>query len=113
MLAIGMLGRRLLALVVAVLCIVARLGVEVGGAHDDQVQALASPAVVGRSSFGAGEEPAGDDAPEGLVHTAHAARALACVTGLAPWLGRHGIAPARARGGDPKLPRGPPSFVVS
>lgn len=108
-----MLGRRLLALIVAVLCIVARVAVESGGSPVDEAKALGGPGLVGRTAPGSASELEGSDGPDGLVHASGLPGGLASVAQLGPWHASRLLAPTHQRRGDPKASRGPPSFVVS
>lgn len=108
-----MLGRRVLALLVAVLCIVARVAVEARGPVGHQVEAQAEPGLVGRSSSRLAAEPHGPEAPEGLAAGSHAAGSPARLAVGGPSEGSRGMAVAPARRGDPRASRGPPSFVAS
>ena len=113
MLAGEMLGRRLLALLVAVLCIVARLGVESGGGSPaDGVEALAGPGLVCRTSSQAAAEPLGSE-PDDQVDALRAPSAFSRVTPSGPWQAPRAVTLARDRRGDPKASRGPPSSLVS
>lgn len=108
-----MLGRRLLALLVAVLCIVARFGLQGGGSPADEAKALGGPGVVGRTSPDVTSEPEGSDAPDGLVAASSSPSGLACFALRGPWRTNGLVSPVCQRRGDPKASRGPPSFVVS
>lgn len=108
-----MLGRRLLALFVAVLCIVARVGLEAGGSSADEAKAFGGPGLVGRTAPDVGAEPEGSDAPDGLVDSSSIPSGLACVAVFGPWRASGAVSPVHERRGDPKASRGPPSFVVS
>lgn len=106
-------ARRLLALLVAVLCIAGWLGVESTVRRADEVSALAGPGVVGRTSPEVDVKPDGPAAPDGVVEWTHA-----CDPG--PCVGLHGLQPSsagaaivRSRKGQPGAPRGPPLLVVS
>lgn len=108
-----MLGRRLLALIVAVLCIVVRVGAGAGWAPVDEAKALGGPGLVGRTAPDVASEPEGSDAPDGLIHASSVSGGLASVALLGPWRASGLPGLTRARRGDPKASRGPPSFVVS
>jgi hypothetical protein len=113
-----MVGRRLLALLVAVLCAVlgtvARLGVLEGGGKSpaDGVEALAGPGLVCRTSSQAAAEPVGS-APDDHVDSLRAPGSITCVALIGPWCAPRAVGPARDRRGDPKASRGPPSSLVS
>jgi hypothetical protein len=107
------LGRRLLALLVAVLCIVVRFGVEAEGPNADEAKALVGPGLVCRISADAGAEPEGPDAPEGLDEPLRTPGSLARVALHDPWRAFRGRTAACERRGDPKASRGPPSLVVA
>lgn len=108
-----MLSRRLLALLVAVLCIVVRLGVEAEGPHADEAKALVGPGLVCRMSADAAADPEGPDVPEGLNEAPNAAGSHARVALAEAWRASLGQGPAHERRGDPKASRGPPSLVVA
>lgn len=108
-----MLGRRLLALLVAVLCIAVRVGVQAGGAHADEIKALGGPALVYRMSsdvVAAIEEPA---APDESSDPPPSWSSLAVVALHGRVWVSSGAAPASERSGDPRASRGPPSLVVA
>jgi hypothetical protein len=107
------LSRRLLALLVAVLCIVVRFGVEAEGPHADEAKALVGPGLVCRMSADAAAGPDGPDLPEGSSELPRAAGSLAHVALHDPWPASSGQVPVLARRGDPKASRGPPSLVVA
>jgi hypothetical protein len=107
-----MLGRRVLALLVAVLCIVARIGVEADGSPADEVKALAGPGLLCRTSPGATAEPMGS-APDDLVESLRAPGPFAAIAPRGPSQAPAAVGPAGDRRGDPKASRGPPSLVVS
>lgn len=108
-----MLGRRLLALLVAVLCIVARLGLESeGDSPADGVEALAGPGLVCRTSSQAAAEPVGSE-PDDRVDALRAPASFARVPPSGPWQAPRAVGPAHDRRGDPKASRGPPSSLVS
>ena len=108
-----MLGRRLLALLVAVLCIVVRFGVEAEGPNADEAKALVGPGLVCRTSADASAEPEGPGALEGLDEPLGTPRSLDRVTLHDPWRAFSGRTSACERRGDPKASRGPPSLVVA
>jgi len=113
-----MLGRRLLALLVAVLCIVARFGLDAGVVAEspaepaEGVEALAGPGLLCRTSPDAPAEPVGS-APDGRVDSQRTPGSSAHITPCGPWQAPRALGPARERRGDPKASRGPPSSVVS
>jgi hypothetical protein len=106
-------GRRLLALLVAVLCIVARLAVEPASASSaDEVKALAGPGVVCRTSADAEPEREGPQAPDGADDHGRTPGSFASVALLGPRGAARAVATAGERRGDPKASRGPPSLVM-
>ena len=107
-----MLGRRLLVLLVAVLCIVARFGVDGGGSPADEAKALGGPGLVGRTSPNVASEPEGSDSPDGVVDASSAPGGLACFGLRGPWQASGLVAAVHPHRGDPKASRGPPSFVA-
>lgn len=114
-----MLSRRLRAFLVAMLCalcimcIMARLGVEARGARADEVQALAGPGLVCRTSSDAEPEPERPVPVDGLDEPRRGVGSSACIAAYEAWRAFGAAATARERRGDPKASRGPPSFVVS
>lgn len=108
-----MLGRRLLALVVAVLCIVARLGMETGGTSADEIRAFGGPALLGRTQSAGEVSLEGPEPPDGVPEPSRPPSLVACVAPCGACSAFHASSPARPRGGDPKVSRGPPSRVVS
>jgi hypothetical protein len=107
-----MLGRRVLALLVAVLCIVARIGAEADGSRADEVEALAGPGLLCRTSPEVNAEPVGST-PDGLVDSPRPPDTFACIAPRGPVWAPRAVGPAGDRRGDPKASRGPPSLVVS
>jgi hypothetical protein len=107
------LGRRLLALLLAVLCIVGWVGMEPSGSHANEVTALAGPRPVCGTKVGVGEQLEGPAAPDGLVDWIRALGPSARIGVQCPWNASEGAVPVHGRKGDPGAPRGPPSLVLS
>ncbi len=116
-----MLGRRLVAFLVAVLCIAGWVGVRAVDSRADEVAALAGPALVGRQAAGSetgneGSEcevdPQGPTPPDALLDAPSALPPVP-VLGLGSSQGQRLAAPALGRRGNPGAPRGPPLLVVS
>jgi hypothetical protein len=110
----SVLGRRILALLVAVLCIVVRLHVAADGVHaQEEARATAGPGFVCRMSHDGAVGLEGSPAPTASTETPWPWGSFARVALHGSRRGASNEAQARARRGDPKASRGPPSFVVS
>lgn len=107
-------ARRLLALLVAVLCIAGWIGVGGSGPRaEEEVSALAGPGLVYRSSADGDVRPEGPPAPDLLDPCLRDPVPLACARVLPPGVTTRAAARVRSRRGNPGAPRGPPLLVVS
>lgn len=110
---VGMVGRRFLALVLAVLCIVGWARVQAAESHADELVVLAATGVVGRTATDPRVQPEGPTLTDALVGrsdpTLPAVRSIVGGSGEAS----DGVAPAPGRKGVPGAPRGPPLLVMS
>lgn len=110
---VSVAGRRVLAFVVAVLCIAARMALGAGTSSRHEARTLDEPVLVGRVVPQAAVEPVEPEEPEALSGPAHPSLSSALLAPPEPLRAQPSAARLEARRGDPRASRGPPSVVVS
>jgi hypothetical protein len=110
-----MMARRFFALLVAVVCIVTRIGVEASGpsASADEVRALTDQDLVCRMSSDADPVPKPLEESVELALPLHVPGSSACLASRGSGWAVKMAPAARERRGDPRASRGPPSSVVA